>query len=238
MACLIQLKQYGAGKAAAQKGVSFFAEGSFNWFKFQEYYFLLSMHSREYQQAYAVFTAIVEHRKFKALPENIREIWRIYEAYLHYLINTSHINSAADDKRFNRFRLGKFLNDTPIFSKDKRGMNIPILVIQILFMILQKKYDQAINRIDSIEKYCSRYLKKDDTYRSNNFIKLLLQIPASGFHRAAVERNAKRYLDNLQAVPAAKVNQTYEIEIVPYEDLWEIALESLQYNVYKSRKSS
>lgn len=236
MECLIQLKLYNEGEITVKKCAKFFEEGDFNWFKSQELYFLLSMHTGEYQQAYKVFDKAVKQRQFKSLPENVQEMWRIYESYVHYLIEANHIKPATGDKRFNKFRLGKFLNETPIFSKDKRGMNIPILVIQILFMILQKKYDKAINRIEAIEKYCSRYLKKDDTYRSNNFIKLLLQIPVSGFHRAGVERGAKKYLQNLHAVPLEMASQTYEIEIIPYEELWGIALHSLDYTAHKVRR--
>lgn len=237
MECLIQLKLYKEGEITVEKCSKLFEKGTFNWFKSQELHFLLSMHTAEYQEAYKVFDRAVKQRQFKSLPENVRELWRIYEGYVHYLIATGYIKKTNNDKRFNKFRLGKFLNETPIFSKDKRGMNIPILVIQILFMVLQKKYDEAINRIEAIEKYCSRYLKKDDTYRSNNFIKLLLQIPISGFHRAAVERNANEYLQNLCAVPLELANQTYEIEIIPFEDLWGIALHSLDNKVHQPSKN-
>lgn len=64
----------------------------------------------------------------------------------------------------------RFLNDVPIFSKDKRGMNIPILIFHILYLILTKRYNDVIDRIVRIEKYTTRYLKKDDNYRSNCFI--------------------------------------------------------------------
>ena len=68
----------------------------------------------------------------------MQEIWTIYEAYIHYLVNIGKNKTSANDGRFTKFRLYCFLNDTPIFSKDKRGMNVAILSIQILFLIQEK----------------------------------------------------------------------------------------------------
>jgi hypothetical protein len=56
---------------------------------------------------------------------------------------------------------------------------------------------------------------------------MLLQIPKQNFDRTAVEKNTSKLLDKLKAVLLEKANQTFEIEIIPYEDLWEMALESL-----------
>ncbi|GJM34140.1 MAG: hypothetical protein DHS20C18_31410 [Saprospiraceae bacterium] len=233
--CHIQLKQYQQGKKAAEDCLAFQNEGSFNWFKYQELYLILSMHTQQYQQAYKIFLQTVNHRRFQGMPENLKEMWRIFEAYLHYLVDNNKVRPEADDNRFNKFRLGKFLNNTPIFSRDKRGMNIPILIIQILFMMNQQKYSAAVDKIEAIEKYCSRYLTKNDTFRSNCLIKMLLQIPICSFHRVAVERKTAKYLEKLQEVPLEVAKQTHEIEIIPYENLWQMAISSMGHTFYKTQ---
>lgn len=233
MICFTQLRRFEQGQAAADRCEKLMDEGSFNWFKYQELHFILSMHTKNYQQAYIVFNKVTQHKRFKYLPESVIESWKIFEAYIHYLVKVKRILADEGDRRFNNFRLGRFLNDTPIYSKDKRGMNIPILVIQILFMILHRKYDLAIDRIEAIEKYCTRYLRKNDTYRSNCFIKMLLQIPASGFHKNGLRLKTERYMDKLTAVPLDVANQPHEIEILPYEDLMALVLESLENKFYK-----
>ena len=225
--CYTQLKDYQSGRKVADHCLDLVDEGSFNWFKFQELYFLLAMHTGEYQEAYEIFLQVIEDKQFQFLPEAIKETWNIFKAYLHFLMEVDKLTPAPHDKSFSKFRLGKFLNDTPIFSRDKMGMNIPILIIQILFMIKQKNYDQAVDRIDAIEKYISRYLRKDETFRSHCFIRMLLQIPASGFHRAGVVRNAKKFRNKLEEVNIPLTGQNYEIEIIPYEVLWEHVIESL-----------
>jgi len=167
------------------------------------------------------------------LRDSLRERWAIHKAYIGFL---SFIKKIEIDEK--RFRIGKFLNSVPIHSKDKRGLNIPILVIQILFMIVKKDYDQSIDRFEAIKKYCSRYLRDDENLRSNCFINMLLQIPLSSFHKAGVERRIKKYHAKLLATPLDIASQAHEIEIIPYEDLWEFVMESLETKTYKLKKKS
>ena len=81
--------------------------------------------------------------------------------------------------------------------------------------------------MESLNVYTHRYLRKDDTFRSNCFIKMLLALPAAGFHKKGVLRKARKYWDKLQSVPISVANQNTELEIVPYEVLWEFVIESL-----------
>jgi len=236
LVCHIQLKQFEEGEKTALKCLELAVEGHYNWFKYQELFFLLSMHSREYRQAHDILSLVINHSRFRFLPDVIRETWRIFEAYVHYLVKIGKIDLPDEikDESYSKFRVGRFLNETPIFSKDRRGMNIPILVIHILFMILQKKHDEAIDRIEAIEKYCSRYLVKGSTFRSNCFIKMLLKIPDSAFNKIKTIRQAKKYRRRLDEHPLNVTNQSHEIEIIPYEDLWEFAIDSLDNSFYEA----
>lgn len=233
--CCVQLRQFEQGKNAIKQCLMYQEEGSYNWFKMQQMHILLSFHTRSYQQAYEQFAMLVNHPQYSNLPEHFSETIRIYGAHLYYLSAIGKIELLEKDRYFHNFRLAKFVNDTPIFSKDKRGMHIPILIIQILLLTLDRKYGLVIDKIDAIEKYCSRYLRKDDTFRSNCFIKMLLQIPISNFHRISVERKTKVFVNRLLEMPIELAQQTHDVELIPYEDLWEFALSSLQNGFYTSR---
>ena len=235
--CYTHMKAYDTGKIAAENCLAYLDEGSFNWFKYQELYFMLSMHTANYQGAYEVFVNTTSHKSFQFLPPSLTEIWRIYESYLHFLVELDYVTPDKGDRSFSKFRLGKFINETPIFSKDKRGMNIPILVIQIVLMIHQRKYGEAIDRIEAIQKYCSRYLVKDDTFRSNCFIKMLLQIPKASFHKAAVIRKSEKYLERLRDYPLNLSSQSHEIEIIPFEALWELVMQTMDNKFHKARNT-
>ena len=117
LVCHTQLKQFAEGKEAALKCIDLMEEGSFNWFKYHELYFTLCMYTHQYAEAYDLFDLVVNHKRFRFLPANVQEIWRINEAFLEYLIQIGRLEPA--DEAVNKFRIGKFLNETPIYSKDK-----------------------------------------------------------------------------------------------------------------------
>ncbi len=224
LTCCIQLKQFNKGEAIAKEALKLLDPDILNWFAYQDLYFLLSMHTKNYHRAYEIVQETQSSKGFNSLNESKQEVWRIYRMYVNYLIVEGKIELEGQAPKI---RLGKFLNDVPQYSRDKRGLNIAILIIQILFYIQRKQYDTAINRIEAIERYCSRYLRKDKNFRSNCFIKMLLKIPRANFHPVAAERHAKDLKDKLIGKPMNVANQAHSIEIVPYEDLWEIAVASL-----------
>jgi len=233
----VQMREFEEGERTAELCLPLLEEGAYNWFQYHGLYFMLSMYTQRYQKAYQIYKKIVGHKRFAFLPSNVKEVWKIYKAYLHYLINLGEIEPVEGNRRqLPKFRLGRFLNEIPIFSKDKRGMNIAILAIQVLFLIQQKKYNKAIDSLEAIGKYCSRYLRKEDTIRSYYFIKMLLCIPTASFHKKGVIRKAAPFLEKLKATPLADVNQMHSIEIIPYEDLWSFALKSLDDRFYNSQK--
>lgn len=234
MACT-QLKKFEEGEKVAQRCIDLMDEGSFNWFKYHELYFTLAMHSGAYDTAYSLYKRVHEHPRFKYMPSSLSEIWLIFGAYLSYLKDLGKIG-ITDDDELHKFKLGRFLNSTPIFSKDKRGMNIAILTIQILFLVSNKQFDKAIDKLDAIEKYCSRYLFHDETIRSYYFIRMLMSMVQGNFHKAAVKRKAGAYLKKLGSVPLEDANQTYKIEVIPYEQLWELAYSSLDMKIYTVRR--
>ena len=227
--CYIQLQEFHKGQAIINQYQTVFEEGSFNWYKLQELFFLLATYTRHYQEAFQVCESVqtrIRNSSTGAMPPQITEMWKIYEAYMHYLVMIRKVE--LPEGYVSRFKLKKFLNDIPTYSKDKQGMNIPILVVQTLFAISERNFHQAIDRIEAVEKYCGRYLKHNETFRSHCFIKALLQIPAASFHREAAIRKAQKFIDQLGTLPLDVAYQTHEIEIIPYEHLWEMALEVLQ----------
>lgn len=232
LVCHSQLGQYEGAKLAAKKCLDFIEEGSVNWFKYYELYFMLTTHTGQYKNAYNVYQKVTQHKRFPFLHDNVKEIWVIFEAYLHYLYDLEVLKLKDSESHFSKFKLGRFVNDTPIFSKDKRGMNIAILIIQILVLISQKKYNEAIDRMEAIEKYCNRYLQKPHTIRSYYFIKMLLTIPAASFHKKAVDRRAEPFFKKLSQLPIEVTNQTHKIEILPYELLWDMVMNTLEEKTY------
>jgi tetratricopeptide (TPR) repeat protein len=226
LACYIQLREFEKAGAAAEECLQIAPAGSRNWYLTLDYYMILSFHSENYRKAFDIYQSAVKHPGFRQQQKNVTEHWQVYEAFIHYFISIGKIQPISGGPA-KKFRLRRFLNSAPTYSKDKRGANISILILHVLFLLREKKYGEIIDRMEALQTYTHRYLRRDDTFRSNCFIKMLLTLPAASFHKKAVLRKAKKYWDNLRSVPLHAANQNAELEIVPYETLWECALESL-----------
>lgn len=90
-----------------------------------------------------------------------------------------------------------------------------------------KELQQSNRENRSIGEYSKRYLRNDETFRSNCFIKMLLEIPKRGFHKIAVLRHTSPLLVKLKSSKIDLIHSPAEIEIIPYDMLWEIVLENM-----------
>ena len=106
-------------------------------------------------------------------------------------------------------------------------MNINILILQILFLLQKVQKGKIVDRIDALKVYTQRYLKKDETFRSNCFIEMLITLPACGFNSIGINRKAQPFWDKLQSVPIEKAQQDFDVEVVPYEELWTVTMKDL-----------
>lgn len=221
----IQQRAYQEAEQSLQRLFDFLQEGMSNWFKALEIQCKLALHAQKYQQAYATWQHAVNHSSFRKLYPQAKEKWKVLEAYLHFL---GQLGKVEIPERMRKFRLGRFINEVPTFSRDKRGLNIPILIIQILFLIYQNRRMQVLERLEALERYSSRYIQRNEHYRSNCFIKMLLQLPKAQFHPKALHRYTEKYGERLRGVPIEMADESHEIEIIPYEQLWEFVLEGLK----------
>lgn len=226
LGCFIMLKRFNEGEETAERCLKLQPKGSINWVIALHYYVILSFHSQNFKKAYDLYQDAINQFNIDNEIMSLAEYWKIHEAIINYLIAIKKLE-VFQDNNSNRFRISKFLNDVPLYSKDKQGINIFILIIQVLFLLQQGKYGEIIDRTESLKTYVHRYLRRDDTFRSNCFIKMLLCLPAASFHKAGVVRKAKKYVELLKSVPIEEANQSPEVEIIPYEMLWEFVLESL-----------
>lgn len=223
----LQTSNYQAAREICKEYVKTFNEGSYNWFVSNYYYFISCMHDNEYNLSYKITYNIKSNKNFDKLPSGFRQNWLVNEAYIQFLAETGKINSDKIKDTKSNFRIYRFLNEIPIYSKDKRGLNISILIVHVLFLLHKNKKGEIIDRVDALNQYCHRYLRKDETYRSNCFIKMLLQAPKADFNKIRTKRYAEKYYEKLLENPIDISEQGVEIEIIPYEILWDITLELL-----------
>jgi len=222
----IKLREFEQGFEKIQRCIGLTLQGSVNWYSSMHYLMIISYHSKNLDIAFETYLRATSHSNFKLYYKNLSETWKIHEAFTYFFLLTERLSEDKNEK-LPKFRVSKFMNQVPIQSKDKRGSNITIIILQVLFLLQQKKYGAIIDKMESLQTYTHRYLRQDDTFRSNCFIKMLLCLPAASFHKKAVLRKADKYWKKLLSVPIEKANQSAEMEIVPYEMLWEFVLEGL-----------
>lgn len=214
---LLRLRRFEEGKLAIVACEKYQKVGTYNWFLSQELFVQLAMHTQQYQVASDHIFRMMAQKKYEFLPENVKEVWRVYEAYVYPMM----VLGVVEVPKGYTFKLGKFLNDTPTLSKDKGGMNVAIRVIQFLILLADRKRSQLHEETESLEQYCYRHLNKPATRRGFLFIKMLLQIPAGQYDLTEIDKRASKYLKNLQEIPFGRQNLSREV--IPFDQLWQIA---------------
>lgn len=219
IASCIHLGRYDEAKSGIERCLSIITEGRQNWFKTFELNMTLCLHTRHYDEAWEVFQKATSHKGFTKIPRHWQETWKIFEAWLWFLKEAGQVKSGS--KPMKAFKASKFLNEVSEFFKDKRGMNVPIIIVQIAIALLEKKYDIVMDRVEALSKYKSRYLDRDNNYRSNCFIRMVMEMEKQGFRKRDTIKATKKLLADLSSSPIDITDQSYDIEILPLEDTWE-----------------
>jgi hypothetical protein len=192
------------------------------------------MRLKKFGEAWHYYSLVTNQRNFKSLGYHHKEAWNIFYSYFFFLNQSG---SKFKTEGIKRFKLGKFINESPVYSKDKKGSNTTILIIQILTLLLRKDYESVVSRINAINSYNYKYGLKKLSPRTYAFIKMLSTISGSNFNSVAIIRKSDRYLQILKEYPLESMKDASETEIVPYEYIWELVLDILDSRFYyASRK--
>ncbi len=214
--CYTKLGEYDKAKTVSDECEKMLVEGTVNWFKFHQLHFRLLTHTNNYHLIAQNIHQVVSHPNLKFQSANTKETWKIIQAYTIFLFEIKKIEKLNEKLTF---KVGRYLNELPKFSKDKRGANIHILITQILIALARKKHDFIIDKTEALSRYSSRYLKKDETYRSNCFIHILINLPRGNFHKDSFLHYSKKHIKKLKDAPLNSAKQSSEFEFIPYEVL-------------------
>lgn len=233
MSAYLHLRDWKQGKINAENCLKSFPEGSETWFVFMEYYLLLAIHTDNFINAVAIHQKATGLSKFKKLPAKIREKWNIYDIYLNYIIESQgDSNPILQTHRKKNFRLSRFLNDPILYPKDQRIFTVHMVVAQILFFMEKKSYNAVSERVDRLKSYANRQLKKDEYFRLIQFIRLMQQLSKAEYHVDKLS-NTEKYYQRLLDQPFFYRGIITELEVIPFEKLWNLVLARLQpANVY------
>lgn len=228
MSAYLHLKDWKNGKVNAEKCLQSFPTGSDTWFSFMEYYLLLAIHTDNYLNAVAIYNEAVGNSKFKKISGYSKEKWKIYDVYLNFIIeNQGQDNPVLLSQKRKNFRQSRFLNDPILYPKDQRIFTVLLVVAQVLFLLEKKSYNAVTERIDRLKSYANRQLKKEEYHRAIQFIRLLQQLNKADYQVSELT-NVDKYYNRLIEQPFFYRGLISELEIIPYEKLWNIIIDRLK----------
>lgn len=224
IACLTQLRIFEnkEGDAAAAYCLSLEEEGNFNWFRVHELYLHYCLFARRYKDALDLFEKASQHPKFESLGGAVRDNWQIYGGYLHLLSALGQLETAKVEEIVGTFRYAKLSNEIEVLAKDKQGMNIPLVLLPVIYNLVKGTFDTADISLEALEKYRKRYLDNDMNRRSAAFLNMLIAFAKRDYKSASAEKKIKKEMEVLVKEQPQVAGQTFAVEIIPYEDLWEM----------------
>lgn len=182
-----------------------------DWFVVHSYYVILNFRKMDMRKVRSLLNNVTEYPS-----ELVRERYELFQAF-----------SAIFHKR--TINPTRFVNNVYEFQKDKGGYNIAILVAQLMHLLKldnDASKSKYIESVEAIDRYMYRHVKDDP--RSNLFLKILLMIPKCNFERAEFLKKSKNQFNSLKELPIEEYSQSIEVEMVPYEALYNRVAEFLK----------
>lgn len=211
-------RQPAKGLRLAQEGIRLFATSSANWFIFQENHLLLALHSKRYADAQQLLLQVAQNPAIAKLRPADVERWELYRSYTELVAPPARPRAAPTTAKWTLMM--------PEYSRDKSGQNVAILVLQLLHHLRQQNLDEALVRLERLRKYQQRHLHADSSPRSRLFLRLLRVLADTGFDPAKARQRGRATLETLTHTP--NPGEAFaEVEIIPYEHLWELALQQV-----------
>lgn len=152
--CHLMLRQHEDGWKAAQKVAKWVVYGTHNWYKDRTLFIQFCLHTSRNREAMKTCIEVLKHEDFKNQADDVQEELKIYQAYIQWLVSVGKIKpNQSENEQIGLFRLNRFLNDIPILAQDKRGLNVPVLMLQILWVMSEKDYDAYLQRLEAVSQY-------------------------------------------------------------------------------------
>lgn len=219
----LHIRDYEKGSKYAAACMTLFNSGTLNWLIFLEYYFLLSLHTGNYEKAAEIYHQVIGHSSYDGYPAQNKEKWKIFESFLSYALPQS-------SKLHKSFNVYKFINEVPLYSKDKAGYNLSIIVAQILLLIKMAQYEKILDKAEALKLYASRYIRKEKNPRSYYFIKMLLVMIQYDFEPKKTAQIANKFFVKLKESHLGEQSEVETLEVIPYDLLWPEILQKLEAN--------
>lgn len=207
------------GLAVVARAEQLFHPSSLNWVYLREKQLLLALLASEFDLARSILEMVKAQPTFARQGHKGHQRWQLFSAYLDFA-QPDNITPAR------RLVLNRLALVMPDFTRDKSGMNVSILVSQVLHFLREGNRDAVVLRVESLRKYRLRYLREPSHQRTRLFLRLLELIADEHFDPQRVTTRATPLLKELDRTPPPST-AFGEVEIIHYPVLWAITVQHL-----------
>ena len=205
------------GLLLAEQYVRDFHQSSNNWLYFEEHHVLLALHAQQYERAQLLLLTISKNPAYPMQQAAAIQRWDLYRSYIDFVLPPQRVLTSRQRQ------MAQWVLKLPEYSRDKRGHNVAILVLQVLYFLRERRLEEVMLRLESLRKYQQRYLYEATTLRSRLFLRLLQVIVEKSFDADKAVVRGQALLQQLKDTPPPG-EAFAEVEIIPYEHLWALVL--------------
>lgn len=193
---------------------------NYNWYVFNEIYFRLCLHGKNFLLAQTVYDRVTGSEGFKTLPPERVEKWKLFKVFLDLALDR--------DYQHEQLNPVKFINDLPKYGTDKHGLNFAIMTAEFICLLMGNHQDKLIDYEERFKQYVKRYVSRKSHYRAWYFSKLILLLFKYRYDAAQSQKIGAKFHQRLCNFKKKKIRDYEMIEIIPYEHLWEMLLKQVQ----------
>ena len=216
---LIYLKKYEQASQEMEITFSWLTTGTRAWFHLSDFQFICYNLQSKFEKAADLINDVLTQPALKNFNYEILE-WESRFILFSLLVTEKRIVEKLGELNY-KLTPQRFLKKHSHLLKDKKAMNLTYRIVEIVYYIKSNKMGKVIDIIDNLGQFKYKYLKDNDTFRPQCFIRLLEVLAKSNFHPVRVNYLAEPILKKMKTKDAVISNENYFAEILPFEEIWQ-----------------
>jgi hypothetical protein len=222
IAAYLHLGDYRRGKVHAEQNLPYIPTESIAWLEYMEYYLLLSLRTKNYINALAVFKNVIASTVFKKINETEQQKWHLFEVFFRYLQETKQLS--AELLSWKPRKSGRAEMVLPPFNETEQlspAILAQWIVLQMLLLMQRRQFMALVKQGDQLFQLSNSELRQNKHTRTKSFVQLVQMLHKANYNTRKMG-NIKKYLDAWEQRPFQYRRLMHDFEIIPYEQLWEL----------------
>lgn len=216
---LIYLKKYEQATKELEITSSWLTTGSRSWFHIRDFQFICYNLQSKFENAADLINDVLTQPALKNFNYEIIE-WESRFILFSLLVTDQPVVEKIGELNY-KLTPQRFLKKHSHLLKDKKAMNLTYRIVEIAYYIKSNKMGKVIDIIDNLGQFKYKYLRDNDTFRPQCFIRLLEVLAKSNFHPVRVNYLAEPILKKMKTKEAIISSENAYAEILSFEEIWQ-----------------